>query len=285
MASLRLIGSRLLRRLPGSKARGFRTYWRDMDRLAQSDIALVSFPKSGRTFVRVMLARLFQWQFGIDERELLSFATLRRAPGEVPRILFTHAGGAMHRPSQMRLDRKAYRGRKVAVLVRHPGDIVVSRYYHLRDRTQDPARQRLARQPLEDFVWTELGGVPSIVRFLNLWAEFARDRGDILIVRYEDFVSQPEPTLRTLAEFVGLQVDQSAIKEAVEFGSFDNLKQKEREGYFSSTRMGPGRAGNESSYKVRSGRSGGYRAQLSEEGQARVHDYVRTHLDPVIGYQ
>jgi hypothetical protein len=284
MTLLRNVGARLMRRAPGSKAKGIAGYWRDLNRLASADVALVSFPKSGRTFVRVMLARLFQRQFGIDEREILSFATLRRAGKAVPRILFTHDGDAMRRPSQIRIDRKAYEGRKVALLARHPGDIAVSRYFHLKHRSTDPVRQRLAQQSLEDFVWTEQGGIPSIVRFLNQWAELSRERSGILVVRYEDFLSQPEQALRTLAEFVGLDADQESIEDAVEFARFDNLKERERQGYFSSARMGLGRSGNESSYKVRSGKSGGFRAQLSEAGQERVESYVSEHLDPIFGY-
>lgn len=285
MTLLRNVAARLMRRLPGSKAQGIASTWRDLDRLDDADVALVSFPKSGRTFVRVMIARLYQRQFGINERELLRFAALRRAPRPVPRILFTHDGDAMRRPAAIKLDRKAYEGRKVAVLARHPGDIVVSRYYHLKHRSTDPARQRLAEQPLEDFIWTEQGGLPSIVRFLNQWAELARERSGVLVVRYEDFLSQPERTLQTLAQFIGLDGDEAAIDDAVDFARFDNLKERERQGYFSSGRMGARRSGDESSYKVRSGKSGGFRAQLSKAGQERVESYIRANLNPVYGYE
>lgn len=284
MAFFRQAAAQLMRRVPGSRAHGLASYWRDLGRLHKADVALVSFPKSGRTFVRIMLARLYQRQFGIDDREVLSFATLRRAHHDVPRLLFTHDGDAMRRPSQIHLNRGAYRDSKVAILARHPGDIVVSRYYHLKHRSRDPVRQRLAMQPLADFVWTERGGVPSIVRFLNQWAELARERDGMLIVRYEDFVHDPAPALSRLARFIGLDSDESDIQDAVEFAQFDNLKSKEREGYFKSERLGPGRAGNEDSYKVRSGKSGGYRAQLSKEDQDRVDSYVRENLDPIFKY-
>lgn len=284
MAFFRQAAAQLMRQVPGSRAHGLASYWRDLGRLHKADVALVSFPKSGRTFVRIMLARLYQRQFGIDDREVLSFATLRRTRRDVPRLLFTHDGDAMRRPSQIHLNRKAYRNSKVVILARHPGDIVVSRYYHLKHRSRDPVRQRLAMQPLADFVWTERGGVPSIVRFLNQWAELARERDSMLIIRYEDFVTDPVPALSRLARFIGLDSDESDIQDAVEFARFDNLKSKEREGYFKSERLGPGRAGNEDSYKVRSGKSGGYRAQLSKEDQDRVDSYVRENLDPIFEY-
>jgi hypothetical protein len=284
MPLLRNAAIQVMRRVPGSRAQSLASYWRDLERLCDADVALVSFPKSGRTFVRIMLARLYQRQFGIDDREVLNFATLRRAPRAVPRIVFTHDGGAMREPSQIRVNRRAYRNRKVVVLARHPGDIAVSRYFHLKHRSTDPVRQRLASQPLEEFVWTDLGGIPSIVRFLNQWAELSRERGDILIVRFEDFLAEPEKTLSRLAQFVGLNSGQADIADAVEFARFDNLKSRERAGYFSSARLGPGRAGNEESYKVRSGKSGGFRAQLSKHGQDRVDAFVRQHLDPIFAY-
>lgn len=281
---MRKAAVRLLRRLPGTVALGLARYWRDLDMIAEADVVFVSFPKSGRTFVRTKLARLYQHQFGIDERELLSFDALRRSPPEVPRIVFTHGGDAMRKPDQISFDFKVFEGRKIVVLARHPGDVAVSRYFHLKHRSNNRGRQKLASQPLEEFVWTERGGIPSITRYLNLWAHWSRVRGDILFLRYEDFVDRPEPTLRALAEFIGLASNDAAIHDAIEFASFDNLRAKEREGYFSSGRMGARRVGDESSYKVRAGRSGGFRAKLAAAGCERVKAYVRENLDPSFGY-
>ena len=285
MPLFRHAAAQVLRLLPSSSAHGLASHWRDLHRLAKSDVAVVSFPKSGRTFVRVMLARLYLRQFGVDDREALKFSTLARAPAAVPRTLFTHDGDAMRRPSQIKINRSAYKGHKVVLLARHPGDVVVSRYYHLKHRSRDPARQLLAQQPLESFIWTDRGGIPSIVTFLNAWAELSRQREDILILRYEDFLQHPESTLSELARFVGLASNDADIRDAVEFARFDNLKQKEREGYFTSGRLGARNAGNEQSYKVRSGKSGGFRAQLGEDEQDRIVAYIQEHLDPVFGYE
>ena len=284
MAKLRKFAVRLLRGLPGTKALGVARYWRDVDMIANADVVVISFPKSGRTFVRTQLARLYQLRFGIDERHLLSFGRLQKAPAEVPRIAFTHGGDAMRRPDEIRFDRQVFDGRKIVVLARHPGDTAVSRYFHLKHRSESPSRRKLADQPLDQFVWIERGGIPSIVRYLNLWAERSRERGDILILRYEDFIDRPEPTLSALAEFIGLDSSEEDVRDAIEFARFDNLKAREREGYFSSGRMGAGRSGDESSFKVRSGRSGGFRAKLDEAGADRVRAYVSQHLDPSFGY-
>ena len=52
-----------LRLVPGSGARRARRDLRDAAWLRHADVVLISFPKSGRTFVRAMLSRLLQRRF------------------------------------------------------------------------------------------------------------------------------------------------------------------------------------------------------------------------------
>jgi len=274
----------LLRLVPGSWARRVRRDLRDALWLRHADVVIISFPKSGRTFVRAMLSRLFQRRFGIDERRLLEFPLLLRAAPGVPRLLFTHAGDAMRTADEIDLDPREYEHCRVILLARHPGDVAVSRYHHLKHRSRDRARRRLAEQPLETFVWSERGGIPAIVRFMNQWAALARERNDVGIVRYQDFLNDPSSTLNDLAAKVGLTVDDTDVADAVEFGALPNLKHREREGYFRSSRLRAARKGDQASYKVRAGSSGGYRKQLSAENAAKVDAYVAARLDPIFGY-
>jgi hypothetical protein len=133
-------------------------------------------------------------------------------------------------------------------------------------------------------VWSEQGGIPAIVRFMNQWAELARRRTGVGIVRYEDFLTQPAATLRKLTDLVGFEVNDSDIEDAVEFGSLPNLKQREREGYFQSSRLQAAKKDDAASYKVRSGSSGGYRERLEPENVAKVDAYIGANLDPIFGY-
>jgi hypothetical protein len=275
-----LAAVQLLRLVPGSAALRLKRDLRDAAWLGDADAVVISYPKSGRTFVRAMLARIYKRQFGIDERALLEFPSLRRAPAGAPPVLFSHGGDAMRRPDQIHVNPADYLHKKVVLIARHPGDIAVSRYHHLKHRSRDVARQRLAEQPLENFVWTEQGGIPSIVTFLN---QFAALHG-VTILRYEEFLSDPGATLRKLAEAVGLKVSSEDIADAVEFGSLPNLKKLEHEGYFTSSRLRRARKGDEASGKVRKGTSGGYREQLGEEEASRIDAYLKDHLDRRLGY-
>lgn len=273
-------GSQLLRVVPGSTALRLKRDVRDAAWLAETDAVVVSYPKSGRTFVRAMLSRLYQRQFGLDERSLLEFSSLRHAAPTVPKVLFTHAGDAMRTPERICVDEGDYAHTRVVLIARHPGDVAVSRYHHLKHRSRDRARQRLAEQPLESFIWTEQGGIPSIVKFLN---EFAR-LPHVTIVRFEDFLGDPKSSLSALAGAIGIEAGEEDIAEAAEFGSFANLKTLERENYFTSARLRRARKGDEQSGKVRSGNSGGYREQLGSDAADQIDAYLAANLDPVFGY-
>lgn len=258
---------------------------RDRLRLARADAAVVSFPKSGRTFVRVMLSHLYQARYGIDTRTLLEFDNFHAIDPAVPRILFTHDGDSLRPPEAFSSDKRAYARVPVALLARNPLDIAVSRYFHLRHRSRDGTRKALADQPIGGFVWAELGGVPSIVAFLNAWAAAGRRLDRYLLVSYEAFRVDPATTLARLAGFLGAPDDPASIEAAVAFASFENLKQKEREGYFASDRIGAREPGDSRSYKVRDGAVSGYRAHFSGEELRRLERYVAERLDPVYGYR
>lgn len=231
-----------------------------------------------------MLSRLFQRRFGIDERKLLEFPMLRAAAPEVPRLLFTHAGDAMRTADQIAFNPNDYAHCKVVLLARHPADVAISRYHHLKHRSRDRARRRLAEQPLDAFVWSKQGGIPAIVRFMNEWARLEGRRKGVGILRYEDFLADPRATLSELSRMIGLEVSASDIDDAAEFGALRNLKQRERDGYFQSSRLSAAKPGDEASYKVRSGSSGGYRVRLQPENVARVDAFIAANLDPIFGY-
>jgi hypothetical protein len=276
--------AQLLRVVPGAAALALKRDLRDSAWLADADAVIISYPKSGRTFVRAMVARLYQRRFDIDERDLLEFPMLLRAPSDAPRLLFTHAGDTMRTAAEINVDPGDYAGKKIVLIARHPGDIAVSRYHHLRHRSRDRARRQLASQPLASFVWADQGGIPSIVRFLNRFAAIAREQPGVTIVRFEDFLAQPEATLRKLARGIGLKTDRADISDAVKFGSLPNLRQLELDGYFRSSRLRPANKSDDQSAKVRSGSSGGYRVQLGKADVAKIDAFLAAELDPVFGY-
>src|SRR4029453_3021959 len=97
-------------------------------KLALADVVVVSFGKSGRTWVRVLLSRFFQLRFGLKPSAFIGFDNLHRRNGGIPRVLFTPHNSLGDYTGNLGSKRDFY-GKKVVLLVRQPEDVAVSQFH------------------------------------------------------------------------------------------------------------------------------------------------------------
>jgi hypothetical protein len=262
-------------------------------RLERADVAVVSFGKSGRTWLRVMMSRYYQLVFGIPERVLLGFQNYHRRNAKIPKIFFTHDNYIKDYTGTF--DSKApFYGKRVVLLVRNPKDIAVSQYFQWQHRMR-PAKKLLNRYPPHgsevspfEFVMDEHVGLPGIIDYLNLWAREAERIEDLLIVRYEDMRKDPGAVLEKVMQFVdGEKPEASAVSEAVEYSSVENMRKLEEKSVFwlSGSRMKPGKKGDPNSYKVRRAKVGGYKDYFSDDEAAQIDALVSETLSDAFGYE
>ena len=108
-------------------------------KLGQADYVIVSFPQSGRTWLRTMLTRFYQKRHGIDEMRLLGLKNLNKLDPRIPKVFFTH--DHYIRDYTGRRDSKVdFAAKKIVLLVRDPRDTAVSSYHSLKYRP-NPARK------------------------------------------------------------------------------------------------------------------------------------------------
>jgi hypothetical protein len=257
-------------------------------KLGQADYVIVSFPQSGRTWLRTMLTRFYQKRHGVDEMRLLGLKNLNRLDRRIPKVFFTHdhyiRDYTGHRDSKV-----DFAGKKIVLLVRDPRDVAVSSYHSLKYRP-NPGRKGLnviaggedAPPPFE-YMQFRAGWA---VDFINSWQPELADQARRLLVRYEDLRADPARHLRRVLEFLGAAPSDAEIDDAVAFASFDNMRKLEASAAFGSDdrRIVPGEAGNPESFKVRRGKVGGYRDYLSAEQAAALDDLVTGKLSPAFGY-
>jgi hypothetical protein len=282
--------------LPEAKRIQFERWLRGREetrRLRRADVAIVSFGKSGRTWLRVMISRYYQLVHGIPERALLGFDNYHRRDSRIPKIFFTHDNYIKDYTGEH--DSKAsFYGKKVVLMVRNPKDIVVSQYFQWQHRMR-PAKKKLNKYPPHgtevsayDFVMDPDCGLPDIIAYLNLWAREAQRVERLLIVRYEDMRRDPNKTLRRVMEFINdNSVDASAIEGAVEYSSVENMRKLEEKNVFwlAGGRMKPGKKGDPNSYKVRRAKVGGYTDYFDDKERAEIDRLVSHDLSPTYGYE
>ncbi len=260
--------------------------------LRKADCVVVSFGKSGRTWLRVMLSRAYQVKHGLPENYLLSFSNLHLANRAIPKIFFTHDNYL--KDFSPNADTKAdYRDKKVVLLVRHPADVAVSEYHQWRYRMRQ-YKKALNEYPehdeeveLFDFVTNRKAGLKRILGFMDSWAEAIPTMPNLLIVRYEDLRADPEDTLGRILDFMGTPGNAEEIREAVSFASFENMKKQEagQAFRFRGGRYAARDLKNPASFKVRRGKVGGYRDYFSEDELAEIDRIISSRLSSLFGYE
>jgi hypothetical protein len=241
------------------------------------DVFVISFPKCGRTWMRVQLARILQQHFGLEEGDWVAIEAMAEGRRDVPKIRLLNADKPERkRPHELHASVVSYfRHRKVVLLVRDPRDVVVSMYMQ---RTRRGMRPPFSGT-LSEFLDEPVGSFDTLIQYYNLWSELGAGAENLLIIRYEDLRSQPGPELRRVVDFIGLpEVSDAVIDEAVAFGAFDNMRAMEKSGSIQTKQMRPGDPNDEESFKTRKGQVGGYVEYLDAEQIASLERRMRESL-------
>ncbi len=257
-----------------------------------ADGAIVSFGKSGRTWVRVLVWRYLSKKHGYASDSISGFDEFRdRRPG-VPVLYFTHDN---YLKDFLGHDRKAevYGALPTVLLVRDPRDTAVSQFFQWKHRMV--ARKKVINDypladdtSLHDFITGGQAGLPKIIAFMNDWAEAAQKMQKFLVVRYEDLRADTRTELRRVLEFFGQHPTDAELDDAVTFASIDNMRRMEIENAAKAgaqRSMRPGNADDPSSFKVRRGKVGGWTDYVTEEQAEAIDLLVAATLSPVYGYK
>jgi len=240
-----------------------------------SDAHVVSYRKSGRTWLRLLIAKVLSESYGFKKIKLdTQYMTLF---SKAPNVVFSHAGCTIN-DNKVNF-KKLLRKKKIVFLSRDPRDDVVSLY---NDYTK---RDNVCEMDPSSFIRDEKYGVGMIVRYLNSWkAEMDKRQGDFLLVRYEDMKKDAGHELRRVLDFLKIKYTPEVIEKAVEYGSFSNMRKMEATDTFDDKRMQARDKDDISSYKTRKGKVGSHKEELSAEDILYLDEQVKAHLDPEFGY-
>jgi estrone sulfotransferase len=185
------------------------------------DTFIVSFPKSGNTWTRFLIANLIQPDRPLT---LLDMERLVPAIDGQTRAFFR----AMPRPRVIR-DHGPFNPqyKNVIYIVRDPRDVAVSTYnFALKGEIIDESC------PITSFVNRFVSGSKSAV---GSWGEnvasWLATRGNtprFLLLRYEDMLSETARELGKVACLLGIQVTVDRLAEAVNRSSADNMRKLEK---------------------------------------------------------
>jgi len=239
------------------------------------DIFLVSFPKSGNTWARFLLANL------LHPEQTITFTNLHRF---VPDYLTGATKRDLDRTPRPRVikSHECFERRypRVIYIVRDPRDVAVSLYhYHrkLRKIEDDASIERF----VDRFVSGETYPYGSWGQNVLTWLGTREGDPRFLLVRYEDMVADTGRELRKIAAFLGKQVTAEEIARSVERSSAGQLRKMER---VQSNRSRLTKDSRQDLSFVRAANAGGWRSELS----APLVTKIETAWAPLmrhLGYQ
>ena len=126
-------------RLDSDEKSAYKLKSRQLSSAVFADGIILSYPKSGRTWVESMLSHLYTSRLGLPETRILDFQDDRTVFPELPYLFFTHdfahaTGGRWLIPKAG--SRGHFRGTPTLFVVRHPIDTAVSMYFQQLRREQ-----------------------------------------------------------------------------------------------------------------------------------------------------
>lgn len=244
-------------------------------------IWIVSFPKSGSTWVRFMAAHLM---FGGDGK-------LPNVSEVIPDI-HEYTGPLEHirqgaYPAKTHFPKynipPTMRTRSMIHVIRNPLDVVDSAIAYLKPDTSEDRGEMIE-------AFCKYGGVEPWRTILNYgsWNEHAdswlgsKHDFPCLCFRYEDMLLDPYEHVRKLADFLSIEVSESRIKEIAENTSFSSMRAIEDEevetgksGFFNDEQV----VEKPDFRFMRQGKSGTYKENLSEQEIARLTEHFRPAME------
>lgn len=269
------------------RMRGFE----DAGKLPHADGVIVSFGKSGRTWLRVLISRYFAHKYGLPEGAIMEFDEFHRANPAIPVLFFTHDN---YLKDYLGHDRKfdIYGQSRVVLMVRDPRDTAVSQFFQWKHRIK-PRKKVINGYPVGDvdlhaFITGKEAGVPKIIEFMNAWARDLERFPNLLLVKYEDLREKTASELDRVLRFLGQSPATAELADCAAFASVENMRKMEQENagkLLANTRLKPGDASDPSSFKVRRAKVGGWRDYVNDEQAEAIDAMVRENLSPKFGYR
>jgi len=253
------------------------------------DVHVISYPKCGRTWLRLVLGKILQEHYHIrleNPSDLLEVRKYHKLDSRVPYVRFSHDDNPhMKRTSELEHNKEAYTHTSVVFLSRDPRDVVVSNYFQ-ESRRETVLEDSLGfRGSLTEFLQHEIHGIENIVAFMNIWASNRHIPKRFMLLRYEDMIRDIEREIWRVLSFLGVDgVSPEVVHQAIQFGSFDSMKRLETKNVLGNPRLQAIDPDDPDSYKIRRGKVGGYVDYMDPEAVKYVDTIVAEKLDAFYGY-
>jgi alcohol sulfotransferase len=238
---------------------------------------LASYPKSGRTWLRFILANYLNETAGLGVSVDLHtmFAVVPNFDYDPVRGLPAfHFKGRAQMPlvpvTHYPYSRFLFRGRPIVFMIRDPRDVMVSSYFHA------TRHKHRFKGDIAGFLRDQGLGLPHLIRYLNGWADgIAQHRH--LVLSYERLSADPEAATAEVLTFLDYPIDNAALRRAVKASRFETMREREMTEGIPAHEYD---RGDEESRRMRRGKVGGFADYLQPADLAAIEAGCTSGLNP-----
>ena len=228
----------------------------------EDSILLFGYPKSGNTWLRLLIYNYLNLQNNPELESTISFNDLNSQQNNVMdrgSVSLSKNGFPLFYRTHKIYNRPYTLFNKKIFIHRNPLDTLISAYYFYKNRdipfSDDPKNLREKLMDIDFYVSYKI----------NFWIKYFRisvKNADI-VVNYSDMKNDTRKELTKLVQFLNWNLDEGLIKKSVEFSSFNKVKKMGKE---QSQQYGNGpKDGSFKGEFTRSGEEGQFNHKLKKE--------------------
>lgn len=227
-------------------------------------IYLISYPKSGRTWLRVLIGKYFNL---IDNKNNIMKNNI---------IKVTHDDSSwsikLLHYQNLNCDKSKYEKQNIIFLIRNIHDILISSYYHV------TKRDKLYNDTISNFIRDDYYGVIKIIHFYNIWWKNKDISNKFTCIGYEDLRLNTFNTFKDIILFINNKdINIEYIKESIEYSKFENMRKLEEQNKLKHDALKPIDINDINSFKVRKGKINGYLDELSKDDINYINEQIFKH--------
>nr|WP_319997125.1 sulfotransferase domain-containing protein [uncultured Draconibacterium sp.] len=236
------------------------------------DAYIVSYPKSGRTWLRFILANYFNLLYKLNlDVDLYNFFNILPndskddVKGEhayrydnrpdMPLILFSHK----------EMSRLKEPHGKIVFLIRSPYDIMVSDFF------QQTQHIKCYNGNIKQFIRDEKRGINRLCEFYNNWGE-KLDNKNTFVLSYEELLQDTQDVAGKLLCYLDLSFEKKLLELSINNSDFERMQDIEKEKGFPSDNAYD--INNNEALRMREGKQNRYNKYLDKEDV----DYIKNML-------
>lgn len=253
---------------------------------------IMSFPKCGRTWLRLIITHAFYFEFPDLKKGSTNFADslkkLNQQNPQFPLLQMSHDDRPMYKDyRELGRNKSLYKDKKVLFLIRDPRDVMISWYFHLTKRgTKIPYAHMIDASSPEKFITNKVGGLITIIEFYNIWLAEGAKLNDFKILKYEDLRKNPLKEVKEILNFFEIEcLSDASLEKSIEYNEFSRLQKREQNNFYKHGALGGKQdISDKEALKVRRGKVGGYVDYLEDKSIRLMDKLIKERLNSIYEY-